>query len=105
MHRVRTSTAEIEKLVEDAIALTKALSDVDRTIQMEMIQRELKLCLKEMERKQILSERKLSLKLKTLAEGRLALERLEKQAVRNVFEDDEENDGGLRLRDGYGDND
>ena len=98
VHRRLASVSEIEKMMENAVSLTIALTDALRTRRIEMIQRGVEVTIEELRRVQNELEVRMSAELAMIARGRRLLDELEKKAIDLVLGEGNQN----RLRVGSG---
>lgn len=92
VHRLRTSAKGIERLVRNAEALAKLLlNDSSRTRKIGTIRRELQSGTEELQRNKDLLETRLAEQIESITEKRAELDRLEIRLVRDMVDEDREN--------------
>ncbi|KAI4236466.1 MAG: hypothetical protein LQ349_002538 [Xanthoria aureola] len=90
VHRLRTSTAGMMRMLKAAINFTEALNDSKRTERITEIKTQLEASIEEIVQHQNLLERKLTDQLQDIARRRAELEELERSCVQEMLEADEQ---------------
>ena len=90
VHRLRTSAAGILNMLSAAITFAEALNDSKRAQRVTEIKRQLEASVEEIVQHQNLLERKLTGQLEDLARRRAELDELERSAIKEMLETDQE---------------
>ncbi len=88
VHRLKTSAAGILKMLDAALAFTKALNDAERASCIEKIRNKFRVIIDDIVQHQTLLECKLSDQLKDIARRRAEIDELERQAIEDMLDND-----------------
>jgi hypothetical protein len=91
VHRLSTSAKGVQKMIQSASRLAKALGIHPRAAQLERLHLEIESRLRDMEINKNLLENRLDEQLRAISEQRAELDRMEQEAIATMLKDDQEN--------------
>jgi hypothetical protein len=91
VHRLSMSAKGVQKMIQSASRLAKALGDHPRAAQLERLHLEIESRLRDMEINKNRLKNRLDEQLRAISEQRAELDRMEQEAIATMLKDDQEN--------------